>query len=89
VVVDVNQLRGLVGEDGRELVERLAWASEVKEALASLPDSQRESIELSYFADRTQTQIASDLGIPLGTVKARMARGMQRLAELVEKGERT
>lgn len=93
LVVDVNQLRGLSGEDGRQLIDRLAWASEVQRALASLPDAQRESIELAYFGDHTQTQIAERLGVPLGTVKARMARGMRRLSvELlagdVEEGER-
>jgi RNA polymerase sigma-70 factor (ECF subfamily) len=92
VVVDVNELRGLAGEDGRKLIDRLAWASEVRRALATLPEAQRESIELAYFGDHTQTQIAERLGVPLGTVKARMARGMQRLSvELlagdVEEGE--
>jgi RNA polymerase sigma-70 factor (ECF subfamily) len=42
---------------------------------------------LSYFGDKTQREVADQLGIPLGTVKARMARGMQRLAEEIEKGE--
>jgi RNA polymerase sigma-70 factor (ECF subfamily) len=38
---------------------------------------------MSYFDHRTQTEIAHQLGVPIGTVKARMARGMQRLASLI------
>lgn len=87
IVVDVEQIRGLVGEDGREMVDKLAWAGEIHRALATLPDEQRESLELAYFEDRTQPQIAQRLGIPLGTVKARMARGVQRLALEIERGE--
>jgi len=87
VIVNVNELRELVGDDGRDLIERLAWASEVRRALSTLPEAQRESLELSYFGDKTQREVADQLGIPLGTVKARMARGMQRLAEEIEKGE--
>jgi len=87
VVVDVNQLRDLVGDDGAAFVERLAWASDVRRGLDTLVADQREALELAYFADLTQREIADRLGVPLGTVKARMARGMHRLAEQIEKGE--
>jgi RNA polymerase sigma factor (sigma-70 family) len=82
-VLPIETLRELVGEDGRVVAERHAWAAEVREALAQLPDTQREALELSYFQGRTQVEIAQQLAVPLGTVKARMARGMRRLAELV------
>ncbi|MGD0592471.1 MAG: sigma-70 family RNA polymerase sigma factor [Acidimicrobiales bacterium] len=82
-VVDVDHLRNLIGDDGRELVERLVWAAEVRGALGELPEVQREALEMSYFDHRTQTEIAHQLGVPIGTVKARMARGMQRLASLI------
>jgi len=87
IVVDVEQIRGLMGEDGRDLVEQLAWAGEIRRALSTLPDEQRESLEMAYFEDQTQSQIALRLGIPLGTVKARMARGARRLAAEIERGE--
>ena len=82
-VVGLDALRDLVGDDGREVAERFAWAVDVRAAMAGLPDAQREALELAYFADKTQTDIAGMLQIPLGTVKARMARGTKALRELL------
>jgi RNA polymerase sigma-70 factor (ECF subfamily) len=84
-VLPIETVRDLVGEDGRETADRHAWAAEVHEALERLPETQREALSMSYFEGCTQVEIAARLGVPLGTVKARMARGMHRLAELVVK----
>jgi RNA polymerase sigma factor (sigma-70 family) len=81
--VPVEELYGIAGEDGRELAERYARASEVRDALSRLPDEQREVLRLAYFGDCTQTQIAAQLGVPLGTVKARTFRGLRRLGQLL------
>ena len=40
-------------------------------------------LRLAYFGDYTQTQIAAQLGVPLGTVKARTFRGLRRLGRLL------
>jgi RNA polymerase sigma factor (sigma-70 family) len=81
--VPVEELYGIAGEDGRELAERYVRASEVRDALSRLPDEQREVLRLAYFGDCTQTQIAGQLGVPLGTVKARTFRGLRRLGQLL------
>jgi DNA-directed RNA polymerase specialized sigma24 family protein len=52
-------------------------------ALSRLPDEQREVLVLAYFGRFTQSEIATHLEIPLGTVKARAFRGLRRLAELL------
>ncbi len=83
-VVPLDEIRELSGDDGRETAERFAWAMDVRSALAELPDPQREVLRLAYFGQLTQTEIATRLAVPLGTVKTRMSRGMQRLAGLLE-----
>lgn len=57
-------------------VERQA---KIREALANLGQEQREVIELAFFAGHTQMAISEKLGIPLGTTKARIRRGMKSL----------
>jgi RNA polymerase sigma-70 factor (ECF subfamily) len=53
----------------------------VRTAMAQLNEAQREAIDLAFFAGLTQTQIAEKLGAPLGTVKARIRRGLLALRE--------
>jgi RNA polymerase sigma factor (sigma-70 family) len=56
--------------EDRELV----WA-----VLRSLPVEQRAVIALRYLCDLSESETADALGLPIGTVKSRMARGMERL----------
>jgi RNA polymerase sigma factor (sigma-70 family) len=84
VVVPLDSMREITGDDGREVAERLVWADEVRMALDKLPVLQRQVIELAYFDGYTQTEIATALDIPLGTVKTRTSRGLQRMAGLLE-----
>ena len=58
-------------------------AARVRNALARLPEEQRRAIEFAYYENLTQTEIAARLGVPLGTVKGRIALAMRKLrAEL-------
>jgi RNA polymerase sigma-70 factor (ECF subfamily) len=85
VPVALDNLADGVGEDGRELAERYARCSEVRDALIRLPYEQREVLVLAYFGGFTQSEIATHLGVPLGTVKARSFRGLARLTEFLSR----
>lgn len=55
----------------------------VREAIQKLSKDQREAIELAFFSSLTQTEIAERLGEPLGTIKARIRRGMLKLKDVI------
>lgn len=55
----------------------------VREAIQKLSKDQREAIELAFFSSLTQTEIAERLQEPLGTIKARIRRGLMKLREVI------
>jgi len=78
--------------DSRAVPDEEFEASErrmrIRAALAELPEAQREALMLAYFGGYTQWEIASLMGIPLGTVKTRMAAGMRRLKDELREADR-
>ncbi len=56
----------------------------VREALATLPEPQQTVLNLAYFEGLSQSEIAEQLQLPLGTVKARARRGLLRLRQYLE-----
>jgi len=62
-----------------EKVELKMEGRRVVDALAALPDAQKEALTLAYFGGYSQSEIATLVGAPLGTVKTRMRDGLSRL----------
>lgn len=59
-------------------------AAKIRNALAQLPDAQRNVLELAYFEGLTHVEIAERTKTPLGTVKTRILDGMRKLRTLLE-----
>lgn len=69
---------GVAADDSAILGDQ---ARAVRAAVATLPTEQRRALELAFFSGLTQQQIAEKLSEPLGTVKARVRRGLLKLRD--------
>jgi RNA polymerase sigma-70 factor, ECF subfamily len=70
----------LAGDSRAELGER---AVAVRSAMAGLPQEQQRALEMAFFSGLTQKEIAERLREPIGTVKARIRRGLIRLRDVL------
>ena len=68
-------------ENAADTANKKDEAAHVRSLLNNLPEDQRQAIELAFFGHRTHHEIAAQLGQPLGTVKARIRRGLLKLRE--------
>jgi RNA polymerase sigma-70 factor (ECF subfamily) len=59
-------------------------AKMIQTAIVELPGEQRQAIELAYFSGLTQDEISKKLNTPLGTIKARIRRGLLKLRDQLE-----
>jgi RNA polymerase sigma-70 factor (ECF subfamily) len=66
---------------------RADTSANVRAALNGLPTDQRQAIEMAFFDGLTHPEIAEALGEPLGTIKARIRRGLLKLRESMQKDE--
>ncbi|OYD07636.1 RNA polymerase subunit sigma [Paludifilum halophilum] len=62
-------------------VERSGIASDIRQAIRRLPESQRTAVILRYLQDYTYDEIAEAMDLPLNTVKSHLFRGRKKLRE--------
>lgn len=60
-------------------------AGRVRRVLGELPAEQLQAIELAFFSDLSHHEISARLGQPLGTVKARIRRGLLKLRDSLKR----
>jgi RNA polymerase sigma factor (sigma-70 family) len=75
----VSPTAGDVADEVVGAAELVRARARVRLALETLPPEQREILELMYFEGKSQSTIAQELELPLGTVKSRSLLGMRRL----------
>jgi RNA polymerase sigma-70 factor (ECF subfamily) len=79
--------RVLPAESGADEVAVAAGLSdEIQRALASMPEEFRVPVVLRDVADQTYEDIATALGVPVGTVRSRLHRGRRMLRTVLAKG---
>jgi RNA polymerase sigma factor (sigma-70 family) len=72
-----------IADSVADRVDLAATRERVRAALEDIPAAQRQILEMMYFAGKSQSDIAQELGLPLGTVKSRTFLGMRRLRLLL------
>lgn len=81
VLSDLGYDEAAVGGSADENAALGDDALAVRAAVATLPPEQKRALELAFFSGFTQQQIAEQLREPLGTIKARIRRGLLKLRD--------
>ncbi len=71
---------GMPAED----IEAMSQTMLVAEALEELPERARQAVELAFWSDLSHSEISERTGVPLGTVKSDIRRGLERLRKHLE-----
>lgn len=71
--------------DPERLTAEASERAKIRRALATLPDAQRQTLEVAFFEGLSYPEIAEREGVPLGTIKSRAARALASLREALEK----
>lgn len=75
----------------REVVPQTERQIAVAQALSTLDPAVRMTLELTFFEGMTAAEVAATMGVPEGTVKSRLARGLVRMERVLfqlEEGSR-
>ena len=78
---ELEKAASALPEDERLPEQELAA---IRSAVGTLPEDQRQAIEMAFFQGLTHLEIAAALQEPLGTVKARIRRGMLKLRQTLQ-----
>jgi RNA polymerase sigma-70 factor, ECF subfamily len=78
-----EELKPAARDPEGQLLDATRFAA-VRRALGSLPDVQRQTLEVAFFEGLSYPEIAAREGVPLGTIKSRAARALSSLREALD-----
>lgn len=70
--------------DAEDVIALQQESQQLGQALANLPQKQRDLIERAYFGDLSHSEIAAETGLPLGTIKSRIRLALDRLRHTMQ-----
>jgi len=86
VMQDVpEEVSNVVAFDGERAAEARLTIAALRDALQALPDEQREAVAMVLIDGTSYREAADTLGIPIGTLTSRLARGREALASVLLK----
>jgi RNA polymerase sigma-70 factor, ECF subfamily len=71
--------------DPERLTSEASERDKIRRALSSLPEAQRQTLEVAFFEGLSYPEIAARENVPLGTIKSRAARALAALREALAK----
>jgi len=77
----------LVGDEipsGADILSQSQVSAKLREALQHLPEDQVEVLKLNFYEDKPHSEIAAELGLPLGTVKSRVRLALTKLRQATQ-----
>lgn len=77
----IGETAASTAESAADTANRNEEAVRVRSVLGSLPPEQRQAVEMAFFSDLTHHEIAARLNQPLGTIKARIRRGLLKVRD--------
>lgn len=82
--VDLNDIAPTDSTVVDEFTDEMHDQWHIAHLLKQLPSEEAELLRARFYEGKSQTQIADETGVALGTVKMRMVQGLRRLRELIE-----
>jgi RNA polymerase sigma-70 factor, ECF subfamily len=79
-----NYLPSTNNNPGMESVTLTELRERMSSAFRELPTAQKQVLEMGYYQNKSQSEIAQELGLPLGTVKTRSRQGLLKLRQFLQ-----
>jgi RNA polymerase sigma-70 factor (ECF subfamily) len=84
---EADAAQGVADESSEEAFERAEQVAQLREALAALPDRQRQVLHLVFYEEMSLREASAVMGVSIGTVRVHYERGKKRLRQRLDARE--